>query len=113
MCYRNLTQSDLRKYVDIQYRPSRMVLSAVGNIEHSKIANLAERYFGSLSTGQSGNVSDSKGIRFTGSEVTSSFSAFLILDSEVVLHHSRGLFTTYRWTTFSALIFNFYLISYI
>ncbi|VDK73215.1 unnamed protein product [Litomosoides sigmodontis] len=65
---RNLTQSDLRKYVDIQYRPSRMVLSAVGNVEHSKIANLAERYFGGLSTGQSGKASDSKGIRFTGSE---------------------------------------------
>ncbi|KAL4002579.1 Insulinase (Peptidase M16) family protein [Acanthocheilonema viteae] len=65
---RNLTQSDLRKYVDALYRPSRMVLSAVGNIEHSKIANLAEQYFGNLSTGQSGNASDSKGIRFTGSE---------------------------------------------
>ncbi|CAG9530595.1 unnamed protein product [Cercopithifilaria johnstoni] len=65
---RNLTRNDLRKYVDSQYRPSRMILSAVGNIEHSKISNLAERYFGDLSKGQSGNTSDSKGIRFTGSE---------------------------------------------
>ncbi|EJD75999.1 bc1 complex core subunit 1, variant [Loa loa] len=65
---RNLTRNDLLKYVDAQYRPSRMVLSAVGNIEHSQIANLAERYFGNLSTGQSGNAPDSKGVRFTGSE---------------------------------------------
>lgn len=69
-----MTQSDLHKYIDAQYKPSRMVLSAVGNIEHSKIANLAERYFGNLSTGQSGNAFGSKGIRFTGSEVISSFN---------------------------------------
>uniref|UniRef100_A0A8R1U295 Uncharacterized protein n=1 Tax=Onchocerca volvulus TaxID=6282 RepID=A0A8R1U295_ONCVO len=65
---RNLTQNDLRKYIDVQYRPSRMVLSAVGNIDHSKVADLAERYFGSLTIGQSVNAPDSKGIRFTGSE---------------------------------------------
>ncbi|KAM3723697.1 Cytochrome b-c1 complex subunit 1 [Dirofilaria immitis] len=65
---RNLTQNDLRKYIDVQYRPSRMVLSAVGNIEHSKIVDLAERYFGNLTIGQSGSARNSKGVRFTGSE---------------------------------------------
>nr|BAD11763.1 mitochondria bc1 complex core subunit 1 [Brugia malayi] len=65
---RNLTRNDLRKYIDAYYKPSRMVLGAVGNIEHSQIVNLAERYFDNLSTGQSGNTLDSEGIRFTGSE---------------------------------------------
>lgn len=64
----------MRTYIDAQYIPSRMVLSAVGNVEHSLIAKLAERYFGNLPTGQSGNVPDSKGIRFTGSEVISIFN---------------------------------------
>lgn len=65
---KSLTKNDLRKYIDAHYIPSGMVLSAVGNVEHSKIAKLAERYFGDLPTGRSGNVHDSKGIRFTGSE---------------------------------------------
>uniref|UniRef100_A0A915PH90 Mitochondrial processing peptidase beta subunit n=1 Tax=Setaria digitata TaxID=48799 RepID=A0A915PH90_9BILA len=65
---RNLTSSDLHKYSNDHYKPSRMVLSGVGNIEHSRLVSLAERYFGDLEIGQSGNASDSKGIRFSGSE---------------------------------------------
>ncbi|VDK52227.1 unnamed protein product [Gongylonema pulchrum] len=45
-----------------------MVLSAVGDVNHSELSKLAEKHFGDLSDDYTGVPPDVKGIRFTGSE---------------------------------------------
>jgi predicted Zn-dependent peptidase len=39
------TRDDLIRYMATHYRPSRMVLSAAGNIAHSTLVDMAKRYF--------------------------------------------------------------------
>jgi predicted Zn-dependent peptidase len=39
------TREDLIRYMDTHYKPTRMVLSASGNITHEKLVALAEKYF--------------------------------------------------------------------
>jgi predicted Zn-dependent peptidase len=43
---RSFTREDLIKYIRKNYVPSRMVLSAAGNISHDKLVALAEKHFG-------------------------------------------------------------------
>jgi predicted Zn-dependent peptidase len=41
------TQKHLRNFIEEKYIPSRMIISAVGDVEHEKIVGLANNYFGS------------------------------------------------------------------
>lgn len=60
--------STLKQWQADHYRPVRMVLSAVGGVEHAKLTQLTEKYFGDLSNSYPGQVPHSDGVRFTGSE---------------------------------------------
>ena len=58
------------------YVAPRMLLTAVGGVDHSKLHNLAQKYFGDMSgVALPEGHKDFQGIRFTGSEV--SFNLFL------------------------------------
>lgn len=50
---RAVTRQDLFDYLNAQYRPDRLVISAAGDVQHDQIVELAERYFGDLSAGDS------------------------------------------------------------
>ncbi|XGW18260.1 hypothetical protein V3C99_002689 [Haemonchus contortus] len=64
-----ITAQHLKEWQEDNYRPIRMVLSAVGgNCSSSKIHGLAEKYFGDLSNEYPRKVPEAGGIRFTGSE---------------------------------------------
>ncbi|CAJ0930898.1 unnamed protein product, partial [Mesorhabditis belari] len=64
-----ITADQIRQWQADNYRPVRMVLSAVGGgAEHGKLVGLAEKYFGDLSNEYPGKVPSDLGIRFTGSE---------------------------------------------
>uniref|UniRef100_A0A158PCC9 Cytochrome b-c1 complex subunit 1, mitochondrial n=1 Tax=Angiostrongylus cantonensis TaxID=6313 RepID=A0A158PCC9_ANGCA len=66
---REITAQHLKEWQEDNYRPVRMVLSAVGGgCSGSKMQRLAEKYFGDLSNEYPRKVPEAKGIRFTGSE---------------------------------------------
>ena len=45
---RAFQRGDLSGFIDRQYTPGRMILSAAGNVDHEQILRLAERYFGDM-----------------------------------------------------------------
>jgi processing peptidase subunit beta len=45
-----LSRDNLREYMDTHYLPPSMVVAGSGAINHCKLCNLANRYFGSLGT---------------------------------------------------------------
>ncbi|VDM52050.1 unnamed protein product [Angiostrongylus costaricensis] len=64
-----ITAQHLKEWQEDNYRPVRMVLSAVGGgCSGSKMQGLAEKYFDDLSNEYPRKVPEAKGIRFTGSE---------------------------------------------
>ncbi|HET9017817.1 MAG TPA: pitrilysin family protein [Thermomicrobiaceae bacterium] len=46
-----VTGDDLRRYLDAQYRPERLVVAAAGDVHHDEVVELADRYFGDLEPG--------------------------------------------------------------
>lgn len=50
---RAVTRQDLFDYLQAQYRPDRLVISAAGDIQHDQIVELTERHFGDLKAGPS------------------------------------------------------------
>ncbi|CAB3401620.1 unnamed protein product [Caenorhabditis bovis] len=63
----NITAQQLKEWQEDNYRPVRMVLSAVGG-GVANVPQLAEKYFGDLSNEYPRKVPEVSGIRFTGSE---------------------------------------------
>uniref|UniRef100_A0A0N4YY20 Cytochrome b-c1 complex subunit 1, mitochondrial (inferred by orthology to a C. elegans protein) n=1 Tax=Nippostrongylus brasiliensis TaxID=27835 RepID=A0A0N4YY20_NIPBR len=64
-----ITAKHLKEWQEDNYRPIRMVLSAVGGgCSGSKLQSLAEKYFSDLSNEYPRKVPEAGGIRFTGSE---------------------------------------------
>lgn len=47
----NFTQKHLLNFIDEKYQPSKIIVSAVGDVHHEKIVKLADKYFGSLKNG--------------------------------------------------------------
>lgn len=45
---KSITKSDLESYIQTNYTPDRMVLSAAGGISHEALVKLAEKHFGHL-----------------------------------------------------------------
>lgn len=45
---RSVTRDGLVEYLHAQYRPDRVVVSAAGDVDHSHVCALTERYFGDL-----------------------------------------------------------------
>jgi len=50
---KKITRSDIQKFVDRNYHPERMVISSIGNISFQKLINLANKYFGNISSNPS------------------------------------------------------------
>ncbi len=46
---RATTRDELVSYLQTQYRPDRIVISAAGDVDHAHVLDLTERYFGDLS----------------------------------------------------------------
>ncbi len=47
----HFTQKHLQNFIEEKYVPGRMIISAVGDVEHEKIVQLADRYFGDSKNG--------------------------------------------------------------
>lgn len=43
--YRSLKRKDLKEYVDIFYRPCRLVLAGAGGVNHEELVDLAKTLF--------------------------------------------------------------------
>lgn len=64
-----ITAQHLKEWQEDNYRPVRMVLSAVGGgCSGSKLQGLADKYFGDLSNEYPRKVPEAGGVRFTGCE---------------------------------------------
>lgn len=70
-----ITQHELKKYIEKNYRADRMVLVGTGAVEHEELVNLAKEYFGSLPSSAKpvapgrGSIADGEVSNFVGSEV--------------------------------------------
>jgi predicted Zn-dependent peptidase len=51
----SVTAGDLRDFQDLHYRPERLVIAVAGKVEHDRVVELAERFFGDLAAG-SGDI---------------------------------------------------------
>ena len=57
---KNINSEALKKYVSNYYNASQMILAIAGNIEHSKVLELANKYFSSLKSGLPIKASEAK-----------------------------------------------------
>jgi len=64
---KSITRDDLIRYIQTNYHPPRMVLSAAGGIKHEEIVALTEKYFGNLPQKLEATVRPKT--NFTGSQV--------------------------------------------
>lgn len=53
-CVRHLKREQILSFVQRNYRPGRMVISSVGDIDFGKLTGLAEKYFGNIPGGEPG-----------------------------------------------------------
>jgi len=66
----SITAEDLRNFAQDTYKPTRMVATAVGGVDHDQIAGLSEKLFGDLQhTYDRKTPQVSASVRFTGSEM--------------------------------------------
>lgn len=63
----NLKQ--IKNFLEDNFKPTRMVLTGVGNVDHGHLVSLSEKYFGDLENTYPRKLPSVGGIRFTGSEV--------------------------------------------
>lgn len=64
----SMRAQDLQEYAACNFLPHRMVLAAAGAVDHSELAELGKRFFGSMTNDYSGEVPDpAAATRFTGS----------------------------------------------
>jgi len=66
---KSISRRDLSEYVSNHYKAPRMVLAAAGGVEHDKLVDLAQQYFGGLSATYTGEIPVLPQARFTGSEI--------------------------------------------
>lgn len=69
---KSITREDLVAYIQNNYTPERMVLSAAGGVDHDALVKLAETHFGSLKANTNISSKVSKP-RFYGSDVRARF----------------------------------------
>lgn len=63
----SISRNDLLEYINTHYKGPRMVLAAAGGVDHSQLTQLADQYFGGLSSSHEGQVPSP--CKFSGSEV--------------------------------------------
>jgi len=76
----SITSKDLRSYIETHYKAPRMVLAAAGGVNHDELVKLAEKHFGDLKTGYSGEIPIIEPCRYTGSEIR-------VRDDDIPLAH--------------------------
>ena len=90
----SMSQDQLRDYVHTHYTAPRVVVAGAGAVDHSQLAELADKHFGSLAsastTGSSGSLDD-KAV-FTGSDIR-------ITDVSHKLAHVALAFEVPGWTS--------------
>lgn len=86
---RSITRKNLVDYVRTHYLAPRIVLVGAGGVRHERLAELAERYFGTLSSKSHSEVTAP--CRFTGSEVR-------VRDDELPLAHIAVALETGGWS---------------
>jgi len=65
----SISRADLVEYVSNHYKGPRMVLAGAGGVDHGKLTQLADKYFGGLSNTYEGEIPVLPQARFTGSEI--------------------------------------------
>jgi predicted Zn-dependent peptidase len=60
---RNMNRAKILRYVNKHYRSNKMILAACGNLDHNRLADLAQRYFGNLISLNSRNGRSEPSIR--------------------------------------------------
>uniref|UniRef100_A0A914WGA2 Mitochondrial-processing peptidase subunit beta n=1 Tax=Plectus sambesii TaxID=2011161 RepID=A0A914WGA2_9BILA len=65
----SIQRSDLQEYVQDHYKPPRMVLAGAGGVEHGRLVELANKYFGDMRSDYPRQSPSLEGCRFTGSEI--------------------------------------------
>lgn len=63
----SINRNDLLQYITTHYKGPRMVLAAAGGVDHVQLTQLADQYFGGLSSSHEGEVPPP--CKFTGSDV--------------------------------------------
>merc|ERR1711893_12417 len=66
---KTINRQDLVQYISNHYKGPRMVLSGAGGVEHERLTDLAQKYFGNLDGQVQGEVPLIQPARFTGSEI--------------------------------------------
>jgi len=66
---KSISRNDLVEYINNHYKGPRIVLAAAGGVNHDKLCELAQQYFGSMTAGYDGEIPILQQARFTGSEV--------------------------------------------
>jgi mitochondrial-processing peptidase subunit beta len=69
---KSITRQDLVSYIESNYTPDRMVLSAAGGVSHEALVKLAETHFGSLKPSSPTKPKPAKPV-FVGSDVRARF----------------------------------------
>ncbi|KAL4226125.1 hypothetical protein ACF0H5_014112 [Mactra antiquata] len=65
----SISQNDLKQYVKDHYKGNRMVLAGAGGVDHKKLTDLAEKYFGHLDIGNDSALPELYPTRYTGSDL--------------------------------------------
>ncbi|KHN87756.1 Cytochrome b-c1 complex subunit 1, mitochondrial [Toxocara canis] len=65
---KSVNRKMLHDFVEDSYKPVRMVLTAVGGVDHGQLMSLSEKYFGDMSNDYARKIPGATGTRFTGSE---------------------------------------------
>lgn len=66
---KKISKQDLQEYISNHYKPSRIVLSAAGGVEHEKLVELTKKHFSGLKGQYTSEIPDVAPCRFTGSEI--------------------------------------------
>ncbi|KAF6775772.1 hypothetical protein AHF37_04932 [Paragonimus kellicotti] len=90
---KSLKATDLKEFIKCNYKAPRMVLCAAGGIDHTQLAQLAEKHFGDFpaSYGEVG-IPSIESCRFTGSEIRDR-------DDAMPLAHAAIAFEGPGWTS--------------
>ncbi|XP_053376902.1 mitochondrial-processing peptidase subunit beta-like [Mercenaria mercenaria] len=72
----SLKRDDLVAYIKEHYKGNRMVLAGAGGVDHQKLTELGEKYFGKLGTGYETALPVLYPTRYTGSDVSCPSTVF-------------------------------------
>ncbi|KAJ8047765.1 Mitochondrial-processing peptidase subunit beta [Holothuria leucospilota] len=87
---KSISRNDLVDYISLHYKGPRIVLAGAGGVQHEKLVDLANKYFGQLGTEYEGEIPTLSPCRFTGSEIR-------IRDDDMPLAHIAMAVESVGW----------------